>query len=233
MSFVPVGSDAMPPDIMPSGGGPVELPPLSQVIPASAIMCPVIIVEEDTSPGHVSRKLVKEGKFKLNAFNAEWLNTRIRLEADYVDFAREHGLNTTLPWELPLPCPSRNTCKCIYMSIMMHFGNNVVSLNFDTTASPSGGDGKAFFQIMAIYVIPEKRQEFDSGMFPTVSSFFRATDPAVITRKKTLFKQWQTAGFDEVPEDKKDPSRGVWFVFKPETFLRQKMQQSPKRRKVD
>ena len=214
MSFVPVGSD----DIVPSGGAPLP----------SAVVMAVIVIEPDRSAGHHIRRQVREGLFNLNSSMKKWQETRDKLEDEYRDFAVEKGLNPNLPWNMPGANgrSSRNICKCLYIHLLTMFGNGVVSLGFDNTATPEGGDGKAFFQIVCINVYPHKRAEFDSGMFPTISSLRQSRDPAVVTRMKTLYKWWQTAGFDETF----DAVHGVVFKFSPATYAKQKKQQSHRRK---
>jgi len=210
------------PDVLPSDGVSAALP--SEAAPASVLA--VIVL--DRSAGHHVRRQVREGRFELNSHMKKWEDTRKELEGGFVDFATEKGLNPNLPWNMPGASgrSTRNICKCLYMHLLTMFGNGIVSLGFDNTASPEGGDGKAFFQIACVNVYPHKRAEFDSGMFPTISSLRQSRDPAVVTRMKTLFKWWQTAGFDETF----DPVNGVLFKYNPATYAKQKGQQSRRRK---
>ena len=128
MSIVPVGSD-----IVPSPGAP---------LPSAVVMAVIVI---DQSAGHHVRRQVREGLFNLNSSMKKWEEIRVEREGEFVVFATEKGLNPNLPWKMPGASgrSTRNICKSLYIHLLTMFGNGVVSLGFDNTATPEGGDGKA------------------------------------------------------------------------------------------
>ena len=80
-----------------------------------------------------------------------------------------------------------------------------------------------------------QRPAFDSLLFPSITSIkARTFDDEVarkanITRWKTIQKQWETAGFDETIVD-----GDVILTYNPETFYKQRLQQSScRKRKLD
>lgn len=197
------------PGIAPSSGVPIVLPHFGEVL-ASAT----------PKTGHHLRTQVANGTFRIRK------NVREQTEA-FKECERKLLTNTnvTLPWNLP--SKSRHTpgsvSKMIYISLLDEYMRGVICPQYDLTASPLGGDGKAFYRISRFYVFPDTRKEFDAGTFPTIASL---SDPAVKTRRKTLTKQWETAGFEQYAM----ADGGVWFIFSPEVYAKQKVQQCKYRR---
>jgi hypothetical protein len=192
--------------------------PVPQTVPTQIVGKP--------ARGWKKRVEVATGVFTLTTTG--WAEIREAGERVFPQFAANFGIPATLPWKAPgmyYHSPS-NMCRVLYMSIIEFWVIGVVGFQHDLTANPKGGDGKAFYQITLVEVPKDKLHDFNMGMFPSVQ-YLRDTDQK--TRSKTVKKQWETAGFDELPM----PDGGVWFKFNTATHAKQKTQQSTKRKADD
>ncbi len=155
------------------------------------------------------------------------------IEDLYPSFAAEVGINPILPWGRSGRA-NGSVSKALFMSLMHSSVSGLAVLEYNNEADERGADGKAFFKIARVVVPMSQRPAFDSLMFPSMASFKEKTfdneadKQANKTRRKTVKKQWETAGFDETVVD-----GDVVFTFNPATYHKQKEQQCGKRKRVD
>ena len=131
---------------------------------------------------------------KVNAGNAPepWKNTKVwsdekkNVEEKFLALATSKGLAPPpFPWLMAGSRAIGNRNKALWMHLVACSWTEVVEMEMDHTLR--GG----FMGIKSIRVL--KRDEFDSGLFPTVSGL---KEDAKLKRK-TLMKIWADAGFVE------------------------------------
>lgn len=164
-----------------------------------------------------------------------WATISKTIQMLYPSFAADAGIDPVLPWAKGGGRLHGSMCKALFMSLMHCSVSGIAIVIYNSDADERGSDGKAFFKIARVIVPSAQRPAFDSLLFPSITSIkARTFDDEVarkanVTRWKTIQKQWETAGFDETIVD-----GDVILTYNPETFYKQRLQQSScRKRKLD
>jgi len=168
-----------------------------------------------------------------------WATISKTIEMLYPSFAADAGIDPVLPWAKGGGRLHGSMCKVLFMGLMHCSVSGIAIIIYNSDADERGSDGKAFFKIARVIVPSAQRPAFDRLMFPSISSIKAmnfdglvdqtAARKANVTRWKTLQKQWETAGFNETVV-----GGDVIFTYNPETFYKQRLQQSScRKRKLD
>lgn len=165
--------------------------------------------------------------------NKLWSHHCKVLETAYEEIICLRGIPNALPWKEPgAGRTTGNTMKALLMQLLVCELNGYITLTRNSSASLRGGDGKAFFGIMEVFVPAKSIPAFDACPVPTSSWATKAeaifaSGGSVPIRKKALVKIWETAGFVE----RKGSDGSVFFVFDSKTFTKQRTQQSAIRKR--